>query len=194
MAMSKRTFFAVFLTLISFIRYTAFSSYFKLTISWEMLHTPKVRQGPDRRVKTQSLQVTYNIDERTHKILSQSIDDPSLIQPEITVVTAYFNIGSFAKGSSANTFTPGKYMHWMKVFGNIRNNLVAYTDSKDVYDLFMNLRRKFPSNTTKVFLIDRHNLWSFSLAEEIRSIYKQPNYPRHRPNTNQRELLMCNAC
>ncbi|XP_048247476.1 uncharacterized protein LOC124147819 isoform X5 [Haliotis rufescens] len=129
------------------------------------------------------LQVTFNIDNKTNKILSQSIDDPSLLKPEITVVTAYFNIGSFAKGQTSNVHTPSRYMHWMKVFGRIRNNLVAYTDSRDAFNLLTNLRRKFPSNMTKVFLIDRANLWSFSLAGEIRSIYSQPNYPHHHPNT-----------
>ncbi|XP_067669997.1 uncharacterized protein [Haliotis asinina] len=149
----------------------------------DMLQRPKPWQGLDARVKGHSLNVTFNIDKQTKKILSQSIDDPSLIKPEITVVTAYFNIGSFAKGSSANIFTPLKYKNWMKVFGYIRNRLVAYTDSQDVYDHFVNLRRRFPSNMTKVFLIDRYNLWSFSLADEIRSIYKKPNYPKHQPNT-----------
>ncbi|XP_071085616.1 uncharacterized protein [Haliotis cracherodii] len=129
------------------------------------------------------LQVTFNIDNKTNKILSQSIDDPSLLKPEITVVTAYFNIGSFAKGDASNVHTPNRYMHWMKVFGRIRNNLVAYTDSRDTFNLLTNLRRKFPSNMTKVFLIDRANLWSFSLAGEIRSIYSQPNYPHYHPNT-----------
>ncbi|XP_071119822.1 uncharacterized protein [Haliotis cracherodii] len=129
------------------------------------------------------MQVTFNIDNDTNKILSQSIDDPSLLKPEITVVTAYFNIGSFAKGSTSNTYTSSRYMHWMNVFGRIRNNLVAYTDSRDTFNLLNNLRRKFPSNMTKVFLIDRANLWSFSLAGEIRSIYTQPNYPHHHPNT-----------
>ncbi|XP_067668484.1 uncharacterized protein [Haliotis asinina] len=148
-----------------------------------MLQRPKPWQGLDARVKGHSLNVTFNIDKRTKKILSQSIDDPSLVKPEITVVTAYFNIGSFAKGSSANIFTSVKYKNWMKVFGYIKNRLVAYTDSQDVYDHFVNLRRRFPSNMTKVFLIDRYNLWSFSLADKIRSIYKQPNYPEHQPNT-----------
>ncbi|XP_046552548.1 uncharacterized protein LOC124262133 [Haliotis rubra] len=129
------------------------------------------------------MQVTFIKDKDTNKILSQSIEDPSLLQPEITVITAYFNIGSFAKGSKSNMYTPSRYMNWMKVFGRIRNNLVAYTDSRDVFDLLTGLRRRFPSNITKVFLIDRANLWSFSLAQEIRNIYIQPNYPRHHPNT-----------
>ncbi|XP_048247473.1 uncharacterized protein LOC124147819 isoform X2 [Haliotis rufescens] len=136
-----------------------------------------------KQILPSGLQVTFNIDNKTNKILSQSIDDPSLLKPEITVVTAYFNIGSFAKGQTSNVHTPSRYMQWMKVFGRIRNNLVAYTDSRDAFNLLTNLRRKFPSNMTKVFLIDRANLWSFSLAGEIRSIYSQPNYPHHHPNT-----------
>ncbi|XP_067670379.1 uncharacterized protein [Haliotis asinina] len=129
------------------------------------------------------MQVTFNIDTDTNKTLSQSIEDPSLLKPEITVITAYFNIGSFAKGTKSNVYTPSRYMNWMKVFGRIRNNLVAYTDSKDVFDLLTSLRRRFPSNMTKVFLIRRADLWSFSLSKEIRNIYRQPNYPQHYPNT-----------
>ncbi|XP_067670380.1 uncharacterized protein [Haliotis asinina] len=129
------------------------------------------------------MQVAFNKDTNFLKILSQRYKDLSFLQPEVTVITAYFNIGSFAKGSISNMYTPNLYMNWMKVFGRIRNNLAAYTDSKDVFDLLTSLRRRFPSNMTKIFLIKRADLWSFSLAKEIRNIYSQPNYPRHYPNT-----------
>ncbi|XP_050402822.1 uncharacterized protein LOC126819050 [Patella vulgata] len=105
----------------------------------------------------------------------------SSLTSEVTIVTAYFNIGSFPKGGGE--YTPGLYAHWMSVFGRLDNPLIMFTDSEDVLEIFKRLRAKFPAERTKLFLIARDKLWAFSLASTIKSIYSQPNYPQFKPNT-----------
>lgn len=106
-----------------------------------------------------------------------------ILSNEITVLTAYFNIGSFMKGNKNNIYTPQRYMRWMKVFGRIRNKMVIYTDDNNTYELFVSLREKFPEKHTKLFLINRTDLWSFQIRDKISNIYNQPGYPKHYPNT-----------
>ena len=58
-----------------------------------------------------------------------------------------------------------------------------YTDDNSTYELFTSLREKFPEQHTKLFLINRTDLWSFQIRDNISAIYKQPGYPKHYPNT-----------
>uniref|UniRef100_A0A0L8G3V9 Uncharacterized protein n=1 Tax=Octopus bimaculoides TaxID=37653 RepID=A0A0L8G3V9_OCTBM len=102
---------------------------------------------------------------------------------EISVLTAYFNLGSFAKGNPGHKYTPNVYYKWMSVFGSMTNNLIVYTDDKTAYKYFQKLRRNFPKERTKLFLIDKKELWSFKIEKKISDIFKQPGYPRHLPNT-----------
>ncbi|XP_029635594.1 uncharacterized protein LOC115210944 [Octopus sinensis] len=102
---------------------------------------------------------------------------------EISVLTAYFNLGSFAKGSPGHQYTPNIYYKWMSIFGNMTNNLIVYTDDKIAYKYFQKLREKFPKERTKIFLINKKELWSFQIEKNISQIYKQPGYPKHLPNT-----------
>jgi hypothetical protein len=102
---------------------------------------------------------------------------------EATVVTSYFDLGSFAKGSREHVFTKQKYLDWMKVFRNIRNPLVAYADTQETQTYIKQLRSHLPANRTKIILVERQHLWSFGLRDKIGKIYSDRNYPKHLPNT-----------
>lgn len=101
----------------------------------------------------------------------------------LTVVTAYWNLGTFRKGSS-QTFTTNTYLTWTKTFQYLMNPLVIYTDCVQFRDLLTKLRSdgKLEYQTELVF-INRTTLWPFSLLDKIKQVYSQPGYPAHYPNT-----------
>ncbi|KAK7508108.1 hypothetical protein BaRGS_00000347, partial [Batillaria attramentaria] len=105
------------------------------------------------------------------------------LSSEVTIVTAYFNIGNLNKGGVFNKYTPDRYKRWMSVFGRIDNPLIVFADSEEVIKLFQILRGHFPPERTKTFLIDRDKLWAFQLAPEIKAVFSQPGYPQSDPNT-----------
>ncbi|XP_046572205.1 uncharacterized protein LOC124280344 isoform X1 [Haliotis rubra] len=104
------------------------------------------------------------------------------LSDDVTIITAYFNLGKFTKGIGYS-YTPRLYTQWMQVFARLNNPLVVFTDSQDVYNHFVKLRQNFSSNQSKIILLERRKLWSFSLAGEIRDIYRQQHYPKYHPNT-----------
>lgn len=104
------------------------------------------------------------------------------LSDDITIVTAYFNIGRFRKSSGEIFFSPNTYLKWMEVFGRILNPVVAYVDTIESYDVFLQLRAKF-GNRSKVILVNRETFWSFGLLPNISRIYAQRGYPKHYPNT-----------
>ncbi|XP_048731524.2 uncharacterized protein LOC125648456 [Ostrea edulis] len=101
----------------------------------------------------------------------------------LTIVTAYWNIGTFKKGPSA-LLTKNTYFSWMKTFQYLMNPLVVYTDSKEFGDLMKKLRSEGKLNyQTEIFYEERKSFWPFGLVDRIQSVYKQPGYPAHHPNT-----------
>ena len=57
-------------------------------------------------------------------------------------------------------------------------------DKKENVELFKNIRkRNLDNNGTKIILLDRHQMWSFNLKQNISTIFADPNYPKHYPNT-----------
>ena len=107
------------------------------------------------------------------------------LRDDVTIVTAYFNLGTFQKGELAfRKFSPSLYRTWMKIFGKIRNPVVAYFDD-DTSVYFEKLRAVggLTSNLTRVTRIEREKLWSFTLRDNISRIYQTPDYPVHHPNT-----------
>jgi len=95
----------------------------------------------------------------------------------------YINIGTFQKGETNSYFTPELYQRWMKVFAFLQNPVVAFFDNEEDMKYFENLRHRLGANHTKVILVKRSQLWSFSLRHGIRNIFNQPGYPKHHPNT-----------
>lgn len=107
----------------------------------------------------------------------------NFLSPEVTIVTAYFNIGSLNKGGIFGQYTPDRYKKWMSVFQRIDNPLIVFSDSDEVEKLFLDLRKHFPRNRTKVLIIKREDMWAFKLSPEIKEVFSQPNYPHYDPNT-----------
>ena len=62
-----------------------------------------------------------------------------LSSSEMTIVTAYWNLGTFRKGSS-QTFTKNTYLTWTKSFKYLTNPLMIYTDSEEFRDTMQKLR------------------------------------------------------
>ena len=103
--------------------------------------------------------------------------------PNLTVVTAYWNLGTFQKGSSGNLhFSTNTYFQWASVFQYLVNPLVVYTDSKEFKVLMETLRSDHVQNT-KIFLTNRTEYWPFQLTDKIQSVFDQPGYPKYSPNT-----------
>ena len=102
---------------------------------------------------------------------------------EITIVTAYMNIGKFQKGEGSTHFTPGLYHRWVHIFSRIQNPAIAYFERSEDIEYFKKLRNDLPINLTMIVKVSRDHLWAFGLRERIAKIYAQPNYPKHHPNT-----------
>ncbi|XP_076071112.1 protein HtrL-like [Mytilus galloprovincialis] len=95
---------------------------------------------------------------------------------ELTLVTAYFNIGSFNKTPNL-IFSKNTYNNWMKNFQYVNNCVILYTDDIDLSLDFRLYRSHFPMNLTKVFILKQTSLWAFSLLPRIKEIYDQKGYP-----------------
>ncbi|XP_061166829.1 uncharacterized protein LOC133175738 [Saccostrea echinata] len=101
----------------------------------------------------------------------------------ITIVTAYWNLGTFQKGFS-KTFTKNTYLTWAKTFQYLTNPLVVYTDCAEFRDLMKKLRSEGKLNyETEIFFVKRKTLWPFQLVDRIKKVFTQPGYPIHYPNT-----------
>lgn len=100
----------------------------------------------------------------------------------LTVVTAFFNLGKFPKGSVSNIRTPESYKVWMSVYKYLKNPLIIYTDSKKFADFFTELRNN-SAFTTRINIFSRDELWTFHIKPQIAKLYSKPGYPKHYPNT-----------
>ena len=106
------------------------------------------------------------------------------LNDELTVVTAYFNLGTFQKGNNPNLrFTSDLYHGWMTRLGCIDNPMVLVVDDEDVGNFLKKVRSRLSSSLTKIIKVDRKDLWSFNIVNSIRQIYAVPSYPHHNPNT-----------
>lgn len=97
-------------------------------------------------------------------------------------MTAYFDLGTFQKGSPNVKFSTQTYLHWVKTFKYLNNSVVAYTDSIKFRNLFRELRHGM-EHKTKVILVKRQKLWTFKLKNQIKAIFSKNGYPKHYPNT-----------
>lgn len=132
---------------------------------------------------TQSIDSWYEKDPDLAAIHQRMIKEASTLTNEITLVTAYFDLGKLNKGGMFGSYTPERYKRWMSVFSRIDNPLIVFTDSQDVVDIFRQLRNEVNSKRTTIIPVNRTSLWAFSLAPKIRDIYHQPGYPTYDPNT-----------
>ena len=79
----------------------------------------------------------------------------STLDDDLTVVTAYFDIGVFGKGSPDNKLTPEVYTKWLQVFGLIESRVIGFFDTDEYLDKFIRLRQRFPSNLTVAHKLNR---------------------------------------
>lgn len=110
-----------------------------------------------------------------------AVDEGSSLET-ITIVTAFFDIGSFGKGNPNKVLTLNTYLHWATTFRYLQNPLVVYTDSRKFLDTMKALRSKL-SDKTKLLLIDRNSSWAFQKRDIIKDIYAIEGYPKYYPNT-----------
>ncbi|XP_071180465.1 uncharacterized protein [Mytilus edulis] len=95
---------------------------------------------------------------------------------ELTLVTAYFNIGSFNKTPHL-IYSKSTYYKWMKNFQFVNNYVILYTDDFNLSVLFKSYRRHFPVNMTQVYIRRQTSLWAFRLKPRIKAIYNLKGYP-----------------
>ena len=101
----------------------------------------------------------------------------------LTVVTAYWKLGTFRKGSYGNLrISKNHYFQWASVFKYLVNPVVVYTDSEE-FRVLMEELRPLRTYKTKIFLVNRTAIWSFQLTDKIKTVFEQPGYPTYRPNT-----------
>ena len=113
---------------------------------------------------------------------SAPVNFDTLSEKELTIVTAYFDIGPFQKGPGGGMFSPQLYQKWLTVFAQIRNPVVAYFDNGGHAALMRVLRRKHPN--TRIIIVDRRTLWSFQeMQPRIAEIFSRKGYPWNPPNT-----------
>ncbi|XP_048743037.2 protein HtrL-like [Ostrea edulis] len=103
------------------------------------------------------------------------------VSTNFTIVTAYWNLGTFRKGKSL-TYSKTLYMKWAASFQYMLNPLVVYTDSTEFRDLMQAYRNDLLCNT-KIIYMNRTDIYAFRKIDEIKSVYKQPGYPKYYPNT-----------
>jgi len=117
---------------------------------------------------------------------------PSAAQPSasslrnFTVVTAYLNIGTFIKGILSSTRDSSTYLNWMWPYRFMQNGVVAYFDDPTMAAAFAELRRGLP---TKVIMVNRSDLWAFSLLDGTRAVFAQPDYPKNHPKSTNAEYV-----
>ena len=102
---------------------------------------------------------------------------PHKFTNSVTVVTAFFDIGTLIKGDENNVRSPAKYKEWMKIFRYVENPLYAYVDTAENLEAFKEIRRTY-SDRTRVILIDKNKMWGFNLKENISRIFSSPSYPK----------------
>lgn len=100
----------------------------------------------------------------------------------VTIVTAYWNLGTLQKGVGGLKFSTNTYFKWASTFKFLVNPLVVYTDCKEFKELMETLRSD-RLNNTMIYLLNRTELWPFQLVTQMKSVLDQPGYPKHYPNT-----------
>ena len=124
-------------------------------------------------------QLNINNPDSSQKDFTQHLSD------DVTLITAYFNIGEFPKGNlnPERRRGPANYSNWMASFGKIRNPVVAFFDHNDTLRGRFEQLRKSIDSKTDIRGIEREKLWTFRILNNISKIFSQRDYPRHYPNT-----------
>lgn len=100
---------------------------------------------------------------------------------ELTLITAYFNIGAFQKTPNV-MFSSTTYYLWMKKFEFVNNSVILFTDENDFAMKFKSNRKHFPTYMTQIIFVNQTNLWAFQLKQRIEEIYNQIGYKKYYPD------------
>ena len=106
-----------------------------------------------------------------------------LLKENLTVVSAYFNIGKFPKGSKNNIRDPDEYYKWMKIFSCLKSYLIMFVETSKDVAYIKKLRQDIDPSLTHIVKVNRSDLWAFHLRSKIAAIYSNPEYPKQYPNT-----------
>ncbi|XP_020913395.1 uncharacterized protein LOC110251069 [Exaiptasia diaphana] len=101
---------------------------------------------------------------------------------EITVVSAYFNLGTFLK-KPYGVRGLKQYKDWMQRLAQVKNSMVIYLDDKEIMIYLKSIRSAALGSLTKFVNLNRSDLWSFGMKENISKIYSIPGYPKYYPST-----------
>lgn len=98
---------------------------------------------------------------------------------DVTVVTAFFDIGNFSKRVSHRR-NRDTYFEWMKKFRYIDNNVVFFADSEEVIKQMTQVR-KMCLERTKIIRVNRSEMWPFKNFEKIQHIFRSSVYTNFTP-------------
>ncbi|KAK7505753.1 hypothetical protein BaRGS_00003024, partial [Batillaria attramentaria] len=107
--------------------------------------------------------------------------ESSRVRYNLTIVTAFLDIGQFGKGTPGNKRDHRIYEKWSSAYRLVHSPIVFYTDSPAFGRHIQHVRRHLP-DLTRVVHVNRSQLWSFQQKDKIAAIYKA-GYPKHWPNT-----------
>jgi len=97
------------------------------------------------------------------QIVQTSILETEVVKSELsdalTIVTAYFSIGKFSKGSEYAVRKPAtSYLKWINAFSRLDSPVVAFFDTDYAADAFRRLRRNLPTLIRKVNRSEVNNI------------------------------------
>ncbi|CAH1797482.1 unnamed protein product [Owenia fusiformis] len=143
---------------------------------------PSTSQSKERLDSTDPLGGPYSDSYASTGSFDKTVSSMGSSSDEITIVTAYFDIGS-VRFDGKKKRTPSMYKEWMKVFSRVANPVVAYFDTEHAAHKFRQSRENFPAEMTKIVQVDRQRMWAFALRDEISKVFRSPMYPSIAPNT-----------
>lgn len=120
----------------------------------------------------------YHIIHPCKSYMSETVNNNGTNKERMTLVTAYFDIGTLPlKG-----YNKKQYKMWASAYKYLASPLVIFTDNEDFFRHMLSIRSFF-SEITQIIIIDKKNLWPFQSLNTIKTIFTQPDYPKHPPNT-----------
>ena len=120
--------------------------------------------------------------------VAASIPSNVSYQTNVTVITAFIDIGKFRKGHGQAIRTRHKYFKWATTFGFLLNPLVVYTDT-DLFSNFMLTLRENLTVATKIVRLERNSSWAFRRKDKYENIFSIKDYPQHNPGTTTPEYV-----
>ncbi|VDP22445.1 unnamed protein product [Soboliphyme baturini] len=103
------------------------------------------------------------------------------VETNITVVTAFIDIGTFIKGTTIRTTQD--YTSWFYSWGKLLQPVVFYYNKRWIYEQFRQVRGDLPTKYMFVNLFNESEGRSWMILKTARKIFAQKGYPKHHPPT-----------